>query len=131
LTDKTVKPDQEAVKISYIKTDQKAVKTGYTVVTPLKDVPEERTRENSMEESKDDIPEEITRENSMKEPEESIANEHKHKFVPLWMPILAFIVIVLAYVYCYAVGLEVNAYRATGTIGIAALFAIVSAYLDR
>ena len=55
--------------------------------------------------------------------------KHEHKFVPLWMPIAAFLLIMFAYIYCTLVGIEVNTYRAIGAIRISGLFALVCASL--
>lgn len=57
--------------------------------------------------------------------------ERNNKFVPLWMPILAALLIVLAYVISYAIGLHVNEYRAYGVIGIASVFALACAYMTK
>lgn len=52
----------------------------------------------------------------------------KNEFVPLWMPVAAFVLIVIAYVYTLAVGIHVNEYRMVGAIGISGLFAVVCMY---
>lgn len=56
--------------------------------------------------------------------------KHEHKFVPLWMPITAFILIIFAYLYCALMGIEVNTYREIGAIGISGIFAIVCWHFD-
>lgn len=50
---------------------------------------------------------------------------HKHPFVGLWMPIAAFIMIVIAYLYCHLTGLETNGYREIATLGISGIFAAI------
>jgi len=91
---------------------------------------DEETAVDKIKEKVENVSGKRTNENVQK-PDEDIVNEHKHNFLPLWMPALALIFIVLAYIYCGVVGLEVNKYRAIGTIGIATLFTIVSAYLKK
>ena len=56
--------------------------------------------------------------------------KHEHKFVPLWMPITAFVLICFAYVYCTLMGIEVNIYREVAAIGISGIFALACGTLD-
>ena len=56
--------------------------------------------------------------------------EHKHKFVPLWMPIAAFALIVFAYIYCAFADIAVNPYRALGILGVSGIFALICAYFE-
>lgn len=58
------------------------------------------------------------------------STEHKHKFVPLWMPLAAFTLIILAYIYCAFADIAVNPYRAVGIIGISGIFALICAYFE-
>ncbi len=51
------------------------------------------------------------------------------EFVPLWMPILAFALIIAAYLYCYAADISVNPLYRIGAIGISGFFAAACAYL--
>lgn len=53
----------------------------------------------------------------------------KGEFVPLWMPVLAFLLIVASYIYLDVTGIYVNKYFEVGAIGISGLFAIACAYL--
>ncbi len=52
-----------------------------------------------------------------------------NEFVPLWMPILAFALIIIAYLYCYATDVEVNPLYRIGAISISGFFAAACAYL--
>jgi hypothetical protein len=61
--------------------------------------------------------------------DEPVETPRKNEFVPLWMPVLAFILIVMAYMYCDVNGIHVNPYYQTGAIGISGLFAAICVYL--
>lgn len=55
--------------------------------------------------------------------------ETNKDFVPLWMPIIAFFLIITTYLYCYAADIEVNHLYRIGAIGISGFFAAACAYL--
>jgi hypothetical protein len=53
----------------------------------------------------------------------------KEEFIPLWMPIVAFALIVVAYIICFASGINVNPYYGAGVVGISGFFAVYCEYL--
>lgn len=63
-------------------------------------------------------------------PKTDQTDRNKYKFVPLWISVLTFTLIVLAYLYCTATGIQVNEYRAIGAIGISGIITAVCAYLN-
>lgn len=84
---------------------------------PLK-VPQTETKTETK------TPEEVPKETTM-----TTTETHKHQFVPLWMSVVVFVLIVLAYTYCAIMGIEVNAYREVVAIGISGFLAFVCGYL--
>ncbi len=92
------------------------------------DIPEATTQ-------KVEAKEEITTENKKETPNminntEATKGTKNNKFVPLWMPMLAFAAIAAAYIYCGINDIPVNGYREAGALGISALFAILCTYMN-
>jgi hypothetical protein len=66
-----------------------------------------------------------------KEPVKTMITEkHEHKFVPLYLSIIVFVLIVLAYIYCAIMGIEVNPLREIGVIGISGIIMSMCVYLN-
>ncbi len=57
--------------------------------------------------------------------------EHNHNYVPLYMSAIVFALIVLSYIYCALIGIEVNIYREMGSIGISGLITAACWYISK
>ncbi len=81
-----------------------------------------------------EVKEDTTTENNKEVPamikEEATKDAKNNKFIPLWMPLLVFVSISAAYIYCEINNIPVNEYREAGALGISALFAILCEYLN-
>lgn len=64
-------------------------------------------------------------------PVKEVSAEHKHNYVPLYMSVVVFALIVVSYICCAVMGLEVNLYREMASILISGIGVLLCMRLNK